>query len=154
MATRSDSPTHTISGDIWKVGFVRNQHIRSLVILLLYDRYIDDVFFTSNESKETLEKILNRANRLHPNIKLLGAIGTCATFLDIRIENINGRIATSVYHKESTEPYMIPFKSDHPRHVFRNIVRGAIARAATYSSTLQAFDDERRHIRLVLLSNG
>ena len=101
-----------------------------------------------------LEKILHGANHWHPNIKLVAAMGTCVTFLDVRIENSDGQIFTSVHHKESTEPYIIPFKSDHPRHVFRNIVRGAVARAATYSTTLNAFDIERRHTRLVLLSNG
>jgi hypothetical protein len=127
---------------------------RSAYSLLLHDRHIDDIFFTYNESKAMLEKILHGANHWHPNMKLVGAIGTCVTLLDVRIENSHGQISTSVYHKKSTEPYIIPFKSDHPRHVFRNIVRGALVRAATYSTTLNAFNAERRHTRLVLLSNG
>ncbi len=60
----------------------------------------------------------------------------------------------SVHHKEATEPYVVPFKSDHPRHIFRNIVQGALLRAFRYSTTLQEFNKERRYIKLMLLYNG
>jgi hypothetical protein len=98
--------------------------------------------------------MLKEANNFHPNIKLVGEIGKCITFLDIRINSDNGILSTSVYHKEAAEPYVIPFKSDHPRHTFGNIVQGALARAVRYSSTLKAFDTERRNVKLMLLYHG
>ena len=49
---------------------------------------------------------------------------------------------------------MVPFKSDHPRHVFNNIIDVALTHAIRYSSTLAAFDAERRFIKLILLHNG
>jgi hypothetical protein len=119
-----------------------------------YTRYIDDVFFTSNKSKETIEQMLEEAKHFHPNIKLVGEIGQSVTFLDMRIENNNGILSTSVYHKTAAEPYVVPFKSDHPRHTFSNIVQVALTRAVRYSSTLKLFDDERRYIKLQLLYNG
>lgn len=97
--------------------------------------------------------MLKEANQFHPNIKLTGEIGKSVTFLDLRINNNDGILSTSVYHKEAAEPYVIPFKSDHARHTFGNIIQGALARAVSYSSTLKAFDDERRYIRLMLLYN-
>ena len=109
---------------------------------------------TSKQSAETLENMLNEANNFHPNIKLTGVIRKCVAFLDVCIENKHGILSTFVYHKESAEPYAIPFKSDHSRHTFANIIRGALARAVRLSSTLTAFDDERRNIRLTLLYNG
>ena len=117
-------------------------------------RYIDDVFFTSNESSETIKQILEEANGYHSNIKLSGDIGKCVTFLDLCIINSSGILSTSVYRKEAAEPYVIPFLSDHARHTFRNIIRGALVRAVRYSATLEIFDKERRHIRLMLLYNG
>jgi len=120
----------------------------------IQNRYIDDVFLTSNESSSAIEQMLKEANHFHPNIKLTGEIGTSVTFLDLRINNEHGILSTAVYHKEAAEPYVIPFKSDHPRHTFRNIIQGALARAVYYSSTLKAFDDERRYVRLMLLYNG
>ncbi|KAG0424037.1 hypothetical protein DMUE_6114, partial [Dictyocoela muelleri] len=57
-------------------------------------------------------------------------------------------------HKEAAEPYVVPFQSDHPRHVFVNIIECALFRALRYSSTLKEFNHERRLIKLMLLYNG
>ncbi|CAF1427583.1 unnamed protein product [Rotaria sordida] len=119
----------------------------------IYGRYIDDIFFTWNDSQEELEKLLNKLNCHHPNIKLEYKIGQSLPFLDVLLTNNNGILSTSVYHKPAAEPYVVPFASDHPRHTFRNIVRAALIRAIRYSSTFEAFNTERRNIRLTLLCN-
>ena len=75
-------------------------------------------------------------------------------FLDVQIKKIGNDLITSVYHKEAAEPYVVPFQSDHPRHVFVNIIECALLRAIRYSSTLQEFNHERRAIKLMLLYNG
>ena len=134
-------------------GMLTVNEVRALVYYFPI-RYIDDVFFTSNESKDTIEEMLANAQRFHRNIKLISELGLSVTFLDLRIENKNGILVTSVYHKETSEPYVVPFKSDHPRHTFGGIVQGKLARAVRYSSTLKMFDVERRAIKLLLLYNG
>ena len=116
--------------------------------------YIDDIFFTSNEPRANIEALLARANRCHPNIKLEAKIGPCVAFLDVLVSNDHGQLASSVYHKPAAEPCVVPFMSDHPRHVFANVVRAALVRAVRYSSTLDTFHRERRAIRLMLLYNG
>jgi hypothetical protein len=98
--------------------------------------------------------MLNEANNSHPNIKLVHQLDTTVSFLDVLLKNQNGVLAISVYHKEAAEPYIVPFKSDHPRHVFNNIIDGALLRAMLYSSTLSAFNEERRSIKHILLYNG
>ncbi|CAF2097133.1 unnamed protein product [Rotaria magnacalcarata] len=120
----------------------------------LYGRYIDDIFITSNDSIEYLRQMLSTADVYHPNIKLTSEIGKSLSFLDVQIENRNGQLVTSVHHKDSTEPYILPFKSDHPRHSFANIIRTALSRAIRYSSTLQEFKHEHRYIKLMLHYNG
>jgi hypothetical protein len=97
--------------------------------------------------------MLNNANTFHPNIKLVRNIGHIVPYLDVLVRNNNGLLETSVYHKEAAEPYVVPFKSDHPRHVFANIIHGALIRAIRYSSTLKVFNHERRTIKLMLLYN-
>ena len=119
-----------------------------------FERYIDDVFLTCNEPYEKLNDLLDRANASHPNIKLIRTVGKCLPFLDVEISNIDGNLFTSVFHKDASEPYVVPFASDHPRHVFANIIQGALVRAMRYSSTLNAFNRERLAIKLMLLSNG
>ncbi|CAF3572915.1 unnamed protein product [Rotaria socialis] len=63
-------------------------------------------------------------------------------------------LSTSVYHKPGAEPYVVPFISDHPRHVFDNIIQTSLRRAIKYSSTFQLFNDERRYIKSTFLYNG
>ncbi|CAF0989454.1 unnamed protein product [Rotaria sordida] len=86
------------------------------------------------------------ANGWHPNIKLEWNIGHSVSFLDVLVSNNNGALYTSVYHKPSAEPYVVPFISDHPRYTFTNIIQTALVRAIRYSSTFEAFNIERRAI--------
>ena len=124
------------------------------ITLTLTPSYIDDIFFTSNESLETIHQMLDEANRFHTNIKLVRRLGNSASFLDVFIANNDGILATSVYHKEVSELYIVLFKSDHPRLIFKNIIDAALIRAIRYSSILTAFNKERRSIKLMLLYNG
>ena len=124
------------------------------LILSSLHRYIDDSFYTSNETAEKVQEILETANRLHPNIKLTWKISKAVSFLDLSISNNDGHLSSSVYHKPGSEPSVVPFLSDHPRHVFQNIVHTALMRAIRYSSSFELFDDEQRSIRLLLLYNG
>ena len=133
-------------------SFTTSYFLAALVYITL--SYIDDIFFTSNEPLDMINQMLDEANQSHPNIKLVRQLGTSISFLDVHIKNQNGTLVTSVYHKEAAEPYIVPFKSDHPRHVFNNIIDVALTRAIRYSSTLSAFDEERRFIKLKLLYNG
>jgi hypothetical protein len=119
-----------------------------------HPRYIDDIFFTFNQSKAKLEAVIKKANDFHANIKLEANMGSCVSFLDLLIDNNHGILSTSVYHKPAAEPCVIPFISDHPRHVFSNIIQASLVRAVRYSSTLDIFEKEHRAIRLMLLYNG
>jgi hypothetical protein len=109
---------------------------------------------TWNKSKQELEDLLARANTWHTNIKLDYKISQSLPFLDVLLTNNNGILLTSVYHKPAAEPYVIPFTSDHPRHVFINIIRNSLTRAIRYSSTFTIFNQQRRYIKLMLLYNG
>ncbi|CAF3384021.1 unnamed protein product [Rotaria socialis] len=117
-------------------------------------RYVDDIFFTSNDSLESIGQMLDEANQFHPNIKLVRQIGRSVSFLDVFIQNSNGALKTPVYHKEAAEPYVVPFRSDHPDHVFRNTVDTAITRAVRYSTALSQFEEEIRQMKLMFLYNG
>ncbi|CAF1132042.1 unnamed protein product, partial [Didymodactylos carnosus] len=104
--------------------------------VLVQKQYMSDLLSAANEALITPE------------------IGASVTFLDVLIKNENGQLSTSVYHKEAAEPCVFPFMSDHLRHTFNNIVQGTLCRAIRYSSTLKAFNHERRAIKLTLLYNG
>ncbi|CAF3489151.1 unnamed protein product [Rotaria socialis] len=82
----------------------------------------------SNDSFESIDQMLDEANKFHPNIKLVRQI-------------------------EAAEPYVAPFGSDHPGHVFRNTVDTAITRAVRYSATLSQFEEEIRQMNFIFLYN-
>ena len=109
---------------------------------------------TWNKSEQELVIFLNQANAWHPNIKLEYKIRKSLSFLDVLITNHNSILLTSIYHKPTVEPCVIPYISDHPRHVFGNIIQSALLRAVRYSSTFEAFNHERRYTKLMLLYNG
>ena len=109
---------------------------------------------TWNKPEEELKIFLDNANQWHDNIKFDYKIGKSLPFLDVLPTNNNGILSTSVYHKPAAEPYVTPFISDHPRYVFVNVITTALARAVRYSSTFDAFNIERRSIKLTLLYNG
>jgi hypothetical protein len=109
---------------------------------------------TWNRSDSELIKLLAKANEWHPNIKLDYKIGKSLPFLDILLTNTNGILSTSVYHKPAAEPYVTTFISDHPRHIFVNIIHNHLRHALRYSSTFQLFNYERHYIKLMLLYNG
>jgi hypothetical protein len=52
----------------------------SYIIIYIIDRYIDDIFFTSNESLDTINQMLDEANNYHPNIKLVRQLGKSVSF--------------------------------------------------------------------------
>jgi hypothetical protein len=118
------------------------------------NRYIDDVFFTSNESIETTQELLQDANKWHPSIKLQAQIGTSVPFLDVLVTNHQGVLHTALYHKPSAEPYVVSLISDHPRHIFPNIIQTGLVRAVRYSSTFETFTKEQIAVQLMLLYNG
>ncbi len=84
---------------------------------------------TWNKSEKELIKFLNEANTWHLNIKLDYKIDKSLPFLDVLLTNYNGNFVTLIYHKPAAEPYVTRFISDHPRHVFGNIIQSALAKA-------------------------
>ncbi|CAF4038986.1 unnamed protein product [Adineta steineri] len=134
----------------WQKEFVRQQDITNE----FFGRYIDDILMTWNRSERELKELLDQANTWHPNIKLDYKISQSLPFLDVLLTNNNGILSTSVYHKPSAEPYVVPFISDHHPHVCANIIETVLARAIRYSSTFESFNRERRNIKLMLLYNG
>ncbi|CAF4365211.1 unnamed protein product, partial [Rotaria sordida] len=71
----------------------------------IYGRYIDDVFMTTNLSKEDILKLLDETVRTDPNIKITFTINQALEYLDAIVENNNGQLRTTIYHKSAWEPH-------------------------------------------------
>ena len=97
---------------------------------------------TTNQSIDEINAKLEAANQKDINIKINYAINTSVDFLDITITNENCQLRTAIYHKPATEPYILPYTSDHPRHIHRNIPYAALLRAARLCSNVHDFNSE------------
>ncbi|CAF1366802.1 unnamed protein product [Adineta steineri] len=119
----------------------------------LYVRYIDDIFIIINWPSRHFIKQVDRWNTIDVNIKLSANINLYADFLDLHMENKDGILLTSVFHKPSYEPYYLPFHSIHPLHMKQNIPFTMLLRGIRYCSIFQAYLQERDHLRMALLLN-
>ncbi|CAF1180914.1 unnamed protein product [Rotaria sordida] len=134
----------------WEQSLIQHQQIRNE----LYDRYIDDIFMTSNESIENIKALLDQANEKDPNIRINYMIHESVEFLDVLIENVEGKLTTPVFRKPAAEPYIHPYTSDHPRHIHSNTINTALLRGIRICSDVHTFDHERLKIEMALLLNG
>ena len=119
----------------------------------LYLRYIDDIFIKINRTIRHFIKEVDRLDKFDSTIKLSAYIRFEANFLDLYMQNQDGQLFTTVYHKPSYEPYYLPFNSVHPMRMKKNIPYAMLRRAIRYCSTLQAYVDERGKLRMDLLLN-
>ena len=63
--------------------------------------------------------------QVNPLFKINYDIDASVDFLDVTITNEGGHLSTSIYYKKVAEPYILPYASDHPRHVHRTITYAA-----------------------------
>ena len=117
------------------------------------DRYIDDGFMTTNLTFDQIKAKLDTADQKDRNIRIKYQIQSCVDFLDVVIQNDHGQLTSSVFHKPTVEPYILPYTSDHPHHVRRNIPYAALLRAARICSNVHDFTIERIWIDMSLLLN-
>ena len=117
-------------------------------------RYIDDIFMTTNQTIDEITVELQKANSKDININISTSIGTSVHFLDLTVTNENGQLRTAIYHKPTTEPYILPYTSDHPRHIHRNIPYAALLRGARICSNVYDFNSECTRIDMSLLLNN
>ncbi|CAF0840978.1 unnamed protein product [Didymodactylos carnosus] len=72
----------------------------------------------------------------------------------IVVHEVSGQLRASIYHKPTSEPYILPYTSNHPRHIHRNIPYRALLRAARICSNVDDFNSERIRIDISLLLNS
>jgi hypothetical protein len=109
---------------------------------------------TTNKAIEDINIEIEKAKNKDINVKIDAKIDASVHFLDVTITNDNGQLRTSIYHKPTAEPYILPYTSDHPRHIHRNIPYAALLRAARICSHVDDFNFECIRIDMSLLLNS
>ena len=114
--------------------------------LLLYKRFIDDIFFIWKGPKENLLEFLSCLNSKNDRIKLTHVIDKSSiSFLDLflyKVANFS-TLQFSTYQKPLNKYLYIRFQSFHPASNKRASIRGELIRYTRNSSTFQAFNETR-----------
>ena len=99
-------------------------------------RYIDDIFFVIISPATNSNELLDKANKLHPNIQFTieQPKADSISFLDTEIFLINSGFQWQIYFKPSHSGTILPFNSAAPLFMKRGIVIGELRRAVHRSS--------------------
>lgn len=103
---------------------------------------------------ENITSVLEQMQNKDVNIKIASTINASVDFLDVTITNEDGCLRTTVFHKPTTEPYILPYTFDHPPHVCRNIPYATLLRAARICWHVEDFNNEHIRIDMPLLFNN
>lgn len=109
---------------------------------------------TTNLTAHDMNIILERMQSKDANIKITHKINTSVDFLDVTISNEHGHLRTTIFHTPTTEPYILPYTSDHPTHSRRNIPYASLLRATRICSHVENFNLEQIRVDMSLLLNN
>ena len=77
---------------------------------LVWNRYIDDIFFIWTHGEETLKFFLNYLYKYHPNINFTHDLNKeCTIFLDLTISLLDNKVSTSVHKTKRLGPVSSSF---------------------------------------------
>ena len=108
--------------------------------LLVYKRFIDDIFVIWTGSRDILLQFLNALNNLNDRIKLTYDISEShIPFLDlsISIDHSKRRLLVSTFQKPLNKYLYIPFESFHPTSNKKAFIKGELMRYVRNSSTFE-----------------
>ena len=127
---------------------------------VLWKRYIDDIFFLWQGSKQELEDFITHMNNVHPTIKFKCAendhydfTSKSVNFLDMKIFiDEKGFLQTTLYTKPGKLcQYLLP-SSHHPSHITKNIPYSLAYRLLRLESVRENFVANLEKLRADLLT--
>ncbi len=139
--------------------------------ILLYKRFLDDVFLLWHGCRHRLGDFMAKLNRRHPSIKLTWSSTANdlpaqqqVDFMDLTVslsrdppihpEPRLTRVNFRLFRKPRNLHQYLPFNSFHPRHTFRGWVKAELLRLRSHSSTKELYLSERSKFWGLLRARG
>ena len=124
--------------------------------ILLWRRFIDDIFFIFLGSTDQLELLKKFMNQLHPTIKFTFNSSTeRISFLDISISlNEDRTFSTNLYRKPTACSPLLHFKSNHSIKCKENIIYSQALRYSTLISNDHNLQLELDNLSKTLIIRG
>ena len=128
--------------------------------ILLYRRYLDDLFIVMNTGNEQASQVIENFNNIHPKIQVTATYSNqSANFLDLTIYKgplfySSKMLDTKCYSKTYAQFLYLPFKSYHPRSTKIAMVKGEAIRLLRNSSNSNAFNAALQQLKKHLKVRG
>lgn len=123
--------------------------------LLLYKRYIDDLFFIWEGSRDSLQEFLNELNSNNNNIRLTSDFSqNDIHFLDVNIFRQGDGLGTKVYFKPTDSNSYLPSSSGHHPKWLKNIPKGQLTRVKRNCSNKADFLRQAQVVRKKFVEKG
>ena len=133
--------------DIYMEEFDEKAHLYH-ILLHLYFRFLDDIFFIWTGSEDDLRLFESYLNSLIPGIKITLHWSTeSVDFLDTTVyrhhtdDDSEDVLYTRVFFKETDTHQLLHKSSFHPRHTARGVLKSQLLRFKRLSSTKIDFDN-------------
>jgi hypothetical protein len=117
--------------------FNKLNHINSKLIPKKYYRYLDDIFMLWDRSLDELINFKDIFNSMDPNIKLtMNHDLNTIDYLDLIIYKNNNKINFKVHQKALNKYLYIPYNSNHPKHIYKGVIKTELIRYIRNSSNI------------------
>ena len=103
---------------------IKNDEEELLNLILLWKRFIDDIFLLFKGSREDCDRLTDKLNNIMPGIIKLKCnfSNNDLEFLDLRIKIVGGRLETEIFVQPTNLKLFLDYKSNHPTHCKDSIV--------------------------------
>lgn len=123
--------------------------------ILIYVRYIDDIFFIWKGTEEELLKFFAEINLIHPTIKFDHTFSKKTTnFLDSKVSIIGNRLSTSVFTKPTDRKAYLHSKSYHPKSTKDSIAFSQATRLKRLCTEDVEFREATDRLKKDLINRG
>ena len=132
---------------------ITHTHLHNII---LWKRYIDDIFFIWKGSETSLLDFIQEANTYHNTIQFTFEYSrTEAKFLDTRTYlDSKRKLQTTIYRKPTDKHLLLHYDSHHPLHVKRNIVYTQALRYKIIISTTHHLSKELSFLSGIFRARG
>lgn len=122
------------------------------IIKKTFKRYLDDCFIIIDEDLIKTTHLNDILNSLDDNIKFTSETNkNSISYLDILVLKNQETISTDIFFKPTNNFNYIPFNSNHPRHVKRNIPYNLANRIKTIVSDTELCNKRLNEMKIILL---
>ena len=117
------------------------EHWENTKKLLIYRRFIDDIFMLFYGSEAEVAELLSDLNNMDPSIKLTHIKSQQSIdFLDLTIFRTRGLIQTKAFQKAMNPYTYLPWNSYHPVDMKKAFIKGEAIRYARLCSNISDFN--------------